>query len=137
MTIGTDLISKERERQITKEGWDRNHDDNEHSDGDLALAAVCYATPVKLFRVSERSQSIVFEDPFPEWDKQWDKRFSYGKRRVNPGNSTPDPSTYLNEERLDLLVKAGALIAAEIDLFISRHPVIARRYSKRLKERLK
>ena len=35
--------------------------------------------------------------------------------RDNRGNLVPDPATYTDEERIDLLTKAGALIAAEID----------------------
>jgi hypothetical protein len=35
----------ERQRQIKKEGWHENHDD-EHDGGDLARAAACYAYPL-------------------------------------------------------------------------------------------
>lgn len=37
-----DEIAAERERQIDKEGWSKEHDDV-HSDGELARAAACYA----------------------------------------------------------------------------------------------
>ena len=52
-------------------------------------------------------------DPWP-WNLG-DKRFEYGERKTNPGNEVPEPSCYTRTERIDLLVKAGALIAAEID----------------------
>lgn len=35
-------IARERERQISAEGWTPEHDD-EHTDGHMALAAACYA----------------------------------------------------------------------------------------------
>jgi hypothetical protein len=38
-----------------------------------------------------------------------------GESRTNSGNVPPDPTTYSRKERIDLLIKAGALIAAEID----------------------
>ncbi len=115
MTNGTELIAAERRRQLDQEGWDDEHDD-EHTDGSLALAAVCYAAPIKLYGLVEYAGGPVFCDPWPEsWDICWDKRFRYGERRTNPGNTVPDPVTYTEDERLDLLVKAGALIAAEID----------------------
>lgn len=107
---GVMLIEAERSRQVTEEGWDPGHDD-EHEDGSLALAAVCYATPVRLFERDERDSAVSFQDPWPEsWDRDWDKRAVYGD-----DDELPDPSTYTDSERLDLLVKAGALIAAEID----------------------
>lgn len=112
---GTELIAAERQRQIEREGWTPDHDD-EHTDGSMALAAVCYATPVRLYEQVEYAIGPAFSDPWPEsWDAAWDKRYGYGERKENPGNVPPDPTTYTDVERLDLLVKAGALIAAEID----------------------
>jgi hypothetical protein len=40
---GIDLIALERQRQIVKEGWTNEHDDF-HDEGELAIAAACYAT---------------------------------------------------------------------------------------------
>jgi len=117
---GAELIARERKRQIEGEGWDAEHDD-EHTDGSLALAAVCYATPVRLFKIA-CGTTVTFEDPWPEsWEMKWDKRRFYGEDREDPHpagvpiGDPADPATYTYEERLDLLVKAGALIAAEID----------------------
>jgi hypothetical protein len=36
-------IARERERQMSEEGWTPEHDDT-HQDGELALAAACYAS---------------------------------------------------------------------------------------------
>jgi len=115
MKTGIELISNERLRQVSDEGWTPEHDD-EHDDGSLALAAVCYAAPVLVYKVNELATGFAFFDPWPHnWSDGWDKRFVYGERKRNPGNMPPDPNTYTNTERIDLLVKAGALIAAEID----------------------
>lgn len=112
---GTELIAKERQRQVNEEGWTAEHDD-EHIDCSLALAAICYAAPVKIYILDWRAAGPCFFDPWPDsWDRGYDKRSEYGERRENPSNSVPDPATYTMKERLDLLVKAGALIAAEID----------------------
>lgn len=106
MKTGVELIAAERERQITQEGWAPEHDDG-HSGGEMALASVCYASPVPIkarlmklcsCRDAECSHfdGIVasWQDPWP-WGEECDKR------------SNPD--------RIRNLVKAGALIAAEID----------------------
>ena len=116
---GAELIAKERQRQIEEEHWTAEHDD-EHTDGSLALAAVCYATPVRLYE--EQGPGAIpgycFVDPWPEsWDPMWDKRQEYGDHSDDDDEDPrlPDPGSYTEEERVDLLVKAGALIAAEID----------------------
>jgi hypothetical protein len=38
-----DEVAAERERQITVEGWTAQHDDRQHSQGELCRAAACYA----------------------------------------------------------------------------------------------
>jgi hypothetical protein len=73
-------IANERQRQIEAEGWTPEHDD-QHSSGELADAAACYARGKQMSAV------------WP-WDEKWWK----------PG---PD--------RRRQLVKAGALIVAEIE----------------------
>ena len=88
MKTGIDLIADERKRQIEKEGWTAEHDAN-HTDDTLALAGVCYAIPSYLRKYEKE---VPF---FWPWDKEsW--------------KPTPD-------NRIKELVKAGALIAAEID----------------------
>lgn len=102
---GAAMIAAERCRQIKAEGWTPEHDD-EHTDGSLAMAAVCYAAtePVYVARRNVRGEygpRTTYVDPWPEsWCDSWDKR---------PG---PKPT---REERIRALAKAGALIAAEID----------------------
>jgi len=115
---GAELIAKERQRQIDEEGYDTAHDDREydHGNGQLALAAACYATPLRLYVKKEVPSQVSFDDPWPSaWSMRHDKRREYGGLLCHSEASVPDPKCYTDEERLDLLVKAGALIAAEID----------------------
>lgn len=102
------LIAAERLRQIETEGWTPERDD-EHIDRSLAMAACCYAAPERLWMRRDNSLSGGLEiyDPWP-WNPQFDER-------RHPGGAVMDTSSYSPQERLDLLVKAGALIAAEID----------------------
>lgn len=112
---GIELISVERKRQVEEEGWTREHD-SQHTSGELAIAAACYASPEKIYIKEDRYvQVISFKDPFP-WDHKFDKRFRCSKQDPGKkGNKLPDLSLHTKEERVDLLIKAGALIAAEID----------------------
>lgn len=89
--LGVELIAAERKRQIEKEGWDASHDDK-HTDQQIAYAAVCYALPV----VSRPRHVLRF---WP-WDWKFWKPWEGGRQP---------------EGRIRELVKAGALIAAEID----------------------
>ncbi len=82
---GTELITKERARQMSVEGWTPKHDD-EHNEFQIARAAVAYAV---------RTINGPCED-VPAW---WPWDDAYFK-----------PSTAIRN-----LTKAGALIAAEID----------------------
>lgn len=83
---GAALIAAERQRQIDVERWTPEHD-AEHWDSELALAAVCYALPLY-------ARGGIVEQLWP-WHPDWLKQ--------TPG------------DRVRELVKAGALIAAEID----------------------
>lgn len=83
---GVALITAERQRQLDEEGWTDAHDD-EHDQGELALAAGVYA----IESVGGRIEA--FGRYWP-WDKTWFK-----------------PSG----DRVRDLAKAGSLIAAEID----------------------
>ncbi|PYG00189.1 hypothetical protein SAMN05216184_104128 [Georgenia satyanarayanai] len=85
-TDGAALIAAERRRQVEEEGWTPEHD-AEHPDGVLARAAVRYAAP----------EGPVRTRVAPVWPWPW----HYWK---------PTPNDRVRE-----LVKAGALIAAEID----------------------
>jgi hypothetical protein len=91
---GADLIAAERTRQIEIEGWTPKHD-VEHDDHDLAFAAVCYATPDWHRFLNNRGIPV---------DWPWE-----------PEAWKPRP-----DDRVRELVKAGALIAAEIDRLQAR-----------------
>jgi len=85
-------IHAERRRQIEVEGWTPQHDD-QHDFGDLAAAGACYAlnAGTRLTHMLPRTP-LNIPVAWP-WDKSWWK-----------------PS----DKRRDL-VKAGALIVAEIE----------------------
>jgi hypothetical protein len=102
------MIAAERQRQITEEGWTPEHDD-EHDDESLALAAACFASPRQLYVGREMGYGeVYYRDPWPlTWARSWDKR----PRDAAEGKLRPQTK----DERLRLLAKAGALIAAEID----------------------
>ena len=85
------MIVKERQRQIAEEGYDPAHDD-EHMRGELAIAAICYAQ-------ATRENSPTISSWWP-WDVEYWKPCQKGSIAV---------------DRERCLVKAGALIYAEID----------------------
>lgn len=88
---GIEMIAEERLRQVSQEGWTPQHDDG-HGDFELCRAALCYAEFAQHARpLSSKRNSVPFGWP---WNDEWWK-----------------PST----DRIRNLVKAGALIAAEID----------------------
>ena len=90
---GAELIAAERQRQIDVEGWTPEHDE-EHTIAQLSLAGLSY---VSLAASQVRLNDMCVSHGFPmywPWDRAWWK-------------PSPDP--------IRNLVKAGALIAAEID----------------------
>ena len=93
---GVFRIAAERKRQVAVENWTPKHDD-EHTGGELAMAAAVYAmTP------EERANEILrqnFAELLWPWEWPW---FKPAKRKTVKG-------------RIRELEKAGALIAAEID----------------------
>lgn len=94
---GIELIAAERQRQIDIEGWNAEHD-RTHTWGELAKAAACYAvhhTDARVFDPGSANDDLTIniENAWP-WDSKWWK----------PSN-----------DKIRNLVKAGALIAAEID----------------------
>ena len=102
---GIELIAQERARQVEKEGWTPEHDD-EYYKGSLAAAGACYALVAHLDAPDKRriakalrdgTQSgfrAVINEIWPDdWDETWFK-----------------PKAALRD-----LARAGALIAAEID----------------------
>ncbi|WP_228292009.1 hypothetical protein [Pseudomonas aeruginosa] len=83
-------VQEERRRQITAEGWTPEHDD-EHSHGQMARAAACYALAGSS-APNDGTAALLVSLAWP-WDQQWWK-----------------PSTARRD-----LIKAGALILAEIE----------------------
>jgi len=89
---GIKLIAAERQRQIEKEGWSPEHDD-QHANFELTRAAVfyaCYAIPE-----DEGSFITQYKPPFRWWPWEW--------------------RWFKQKDEVSNLVRAGALIAAEID----------------------
>lgn len=84
---GAELIRAERQRQIDAEGWTPEHDDV-HSRGELARAACSYAMHASYDRDPAEVPS------FWPWEREWWKP---------------------KDDQIRNLVRAGALIAAEID----------------------
>lgn len=84
-------IARERERQPSEEGWTPEHDD-EHTGGELAIAAGCYAISAYDGFVTDdcRDDGSPYQWP---WARRWWK----------PKNPRRD------------LIRAAALIVAEIE----------------------
>lgn len=84
---GAGLIAAERLRQVTAEGWTPEHD-AEHAGGDLAMAAAAYA-------IHDANGCPLIARGFALWPFE--------------------PNGWKPRGQIDNLVRAGALIAAEID----------------------
>lgn len=95
---GVGLIFLERQRQLQEEGWSKEHD-SKYQNQELAAAAAAYATPETL-----RSYGPDGLPPTWPWAEEWWK---------------PEP-----QDRIRELVKAGALIAAQIDLELSKEEML-------------
>lgn len=105
MKTGIELIAEERQRQISKKGWTSEHDDI-HSERELARGSFAYLehyvsrswvfnNDLNMPGVTNGPKDYRNEPPPDSWP--WDETF------WKPKNPMRD------------LVKAGALIAAEID----------------------
>jgi hypothetical protein len=90
---GVQLIAAERTRQIEGEKWTSEHDDG-HRRGELASAGACYAMAASVHS-SHHANASEISPP-----RQWLFESEAWKPVANPIRN---------------LVKAGALIAAEID----------------------
>lgn len=96
MKTAIQLITEERERQIVKEGWTSEHDD-QHVNGELSAAAASYSDAATFqTRCGETDVARVKENTIEFWP------FGEDDFKVSP-----DP--------VRNLVKAGALIVAEIE----------------------
>ena len=99
---GIARIAAERKRQLVSEGWSAEHDDC-HGNSEMAIAAACYAWPTP--------RPLYIKKAWP-WDRWWWKPAIPGERIGFPDKHTADEE---REARIKDLVRAGALIAAEID----------------------
>jgi len=90
---GAELIRCERQRQLVEEGYDLERD-AQYVNQQLVHAAICYAFP-----------------EIPDWP--WDA--ATDKRPKDEHGHTIRSWEQRREDRVRCLVKAGALIAAEID----------------------
>lgn len=101
---GAAMIAAERERQVTAEGYAPEHDDR-HRLGELAAAAAVYAAPEDIYKLRRSvgdGRTYIFCDPWP-WGPRANKRGQWREGDTKHASRIRD------------LVKAGALIAAEID----------------------
>lgn len=101
---GAEMIAAERARQIVDEGWSPEHDAH-HTDDELAWAAACYAAPRTIYSALATPGSYRFVEP-------WPVEYTANLNRGEPGYR---PWRRSECDRITELVKAGALIAAEID----------------------
>ena len=93
MKSGIELITDERSRQVSKEGWSAEHDD-EHDKGQILTAGIAYAIAAMHQRLHGKRADMDFvRQMYWPWQASWWK--------------PKDP--------IRNLVRAGALIAAEID----------------------
>lgn len=105
MSEGAALIAAERERQITAEGWTPEHDDA-HPYGALAAAGACYALLCTRWKDSSILGESLTSILWP-WDREWWKPAQYPDPPYTPRVHT--------DKKVKDLVRAGVLIAAEID----------------------
>lgn len=99
-------IADERARQINAEGYSHEHDDT-HREGEIAIAAACYAAPHRIYVKRDYADGVTFSDP---WPAGW-----RGDKRPYDGNVVRSNASKGEAKRRDLLVKAAALIVAEIE----------------------
>lgn len=104
MFTAADLVAAERRKQLNK-GYTPLHDD-EHSNAQLARAGASYTITAiwQMFGV-EGDELVIAGQPAPELEWPWD-HYDYH----------PD------EAPINNLVKAAALIEAEIDRLLRRVP---------------
>jgi hypothetical protein len=96
MRTGIELIAAERKRQV-KKGWTAKHDSG-HTDGELSMAASVYAE-IASHRTHPR-RPLPLLDAVKEASDRWPWNGDELKAEFDP---------------IENLVKAGAMIAAEID----------------------
>lgn len=101
METGIELIAKERERHKKKEGWTLECD-RKHVNGELAIAAACYALPDKFREMKPKPDAFNIRG-LTLIPRHWPWKHD---------SLSWKPSA---NDRIKELTKAGSLIAAEID----------------------
>jgi hypothetical protein len=124
MKSGIQLIEGERKRQIEVEGWTKEHD-AEHTSMEMAGAAACYIARnvSKLLedkRHTNQSPLAEFKIYFPQELDCMVNNGDRGDRKLRKAgwrNGWPWDQKWWkpSDDPVKNLVKAGALIAAEID----------------------
>ena len=98
-----ELISLERDRQINSHGYNAEHDQAENPNHELAQAASTYLNVA----INEMTGSPIDAKMFAQmWPNSWPK------------------SSYKPESKMRNLIRAAALIAAEIDKSIANGELI-------------
>lgn len=114
MKTGTQLITEERERQLTTKGWTAEHDDS-HEIGELCSAAGCY-----LFAGDCLANARVMNPKYQCTPASLKKEIMDNRKLLNWPFDFAE--LHLDPDPIRNLTKAGALIAAEIDRLQRRHP---------------
>ncbi len=119
---GVELIAAERRRQVEEEGWSVEHD-AEHPDGALALAAAVYAMPPGDRETKWLVEAKVRGEPYPVFHQEWARpavaAFPWASKDGVPRLWGAEHWKPCPDDRVRELVKAGALIAAEIDRLVA------------------
>jgi len=102
---GSELISQERSRQISKEGWSADHDDA-HDQRELARSALSY-----LEHYVSRAWTFTNELQLPAIT---DGPKVY-RSQEQPDSWPWEEKDWKPKDPISDLIKAGALIASEID----------------------
>ena len=103
---GVELIAAERKRQVEAEGWTPEHD-NEHAECELLAAAVNYLELGEFVSHYGRTDGETFFHGHPP---SRSFRWPFSKEWWKPDYQDPVRN----------LIKAGALIAAEIDRLLRK-----------------
>lgn len=112
---GAGLIATERARQVSAEGWTPEHDD-QHADFQLAQAARAYLWAARQTSIGLESERLPLDLPTANHNP-WNGRALEAGSFAWPVSQWPWESSWWkpSDDPIRNLVKAGALIAAEID----------------------
>ena len=110
MKTGIELITEEREEQLKKHGFDKEHD-KEHTNDSLSWNASVLASPYVLYTKHKLANGIHFMKA--TIDNHW--KLPNQNYKPHGSNVIIDNCELSGKERIKQLTVAGALIAAEID----------------------